>query len=108
MAYWVQADDNRLMRLTRRQPTQMPGMFTRREVVDYYCLRTGRTVTGRTLDLGADKADNTGLALRDEPNPALGGKISGHGILVVHVLSRRSRRIASALQTGKRAASATA
>ena len=33
---------------------------------------TGRTVTVRTLDLGADKADNTGLALRDEPNPALG------------------------------------
>ena len=33
---------------------------------------TGRTVTIRTLDLGADKADKTGLALRNEPNPALG------------------------------------
>ena len=33
---------------------------------------TGRSVTIRTLDLGADKADRTGLALRDEPNPALG------------------------------------
>jgi len=33
---------------------------------------TGRTVTIRTLDLGADKADGTGLALRNEPNPALG------------------------------------
>lgn len=33
---------------------------------------TGRTVTIRTLDLGADKADQTGLALRHEPNPALG------------------------------------
>ena len=33
---------------------------------------TGRTVTFRTVDLGADKADRTGLALRDEPNPALG------------------------------------
>src|SRR5688572_8369164 len=33
---------------------------------------TGRAVTIRTLDLGADKADRTGLALRDEPNPALG------------------------------------
>ncbi|MFK3651203.1 phosphoenolpyruvate--protein phosphotransferase [Lysobacter enzymogenes] len=33
---------------------------------------TGRAVTIRTLDLGADKADKTGLALRDEPNPALG------------------------------------
>ena len=33
---------------------------------------TGRTVTLRTLDVGADKADRTGLALTDEPNPALG------------------------------------
>ena len=33
---------------------------------------TGRTVTIRTLDIGADKADETGLALRDEPNPAMG------------------------------------
>ncbi len=33
---------------------------------------TGRTVTFRTVDLGADKADSTGLALKDEPNPALG------------------------------------
>ena len=33
---------------------------------------SGRPVTIRTLDLGADKADRTGLALRDEPNPALG------------------------------------
>lgn len=33
---------------------------------------TGRTVTIRTLDLGADKADKTGLALKNEPNPALG------------------------------------
>ncbi len=32
----------------------------------------GRPVTIRTLDLGADKADGTGVALRDEPNPALG------------------------------------
>ncbi|WP_159015470.1 phosphoenolpyruvate--protein phosphotransferase [Cognatiluteimonas profundi] len=33
---------------------------------------TGRTVTIRTLDVGADKADRTGLALPNEPNPALG------------------------------------
>jgi len=32
----------------------------------------GRPVTIRTLDLGADKADSTGLVLEDEPNPALG------------------------------------
>lgn len=33
---------------------------------------TGRMVTLRTLDLGADKADGSGLVLRGEPNPALG------------------------------------
>lgn len=33
---------------------------------------TGRTVTLRTLDVGADKADSCGLALANEPNPALG------------------------------------
>jgi phosphotransferase system enzyme I (PtsI) len=33
---------------------------------------TGRTVTIRTLDVGADKADRTGLTLTGEPNPALG------------------------------------
>ncbi|MFT4197814.1 MAG: phosphoenolpyruvate--protein phosphotransferase [Pseudoxanthomonas sp.] len=32
----------------------------------------GRPVTIRTLDLGADKADRTGLALKGEDNPALG------------------------------------
>src|SRR3546814_13323199 len=33
---------------------------------------TGRAVTIRTLDLGADKADRCGLVLASEPNPALG------------------------------------
>jgi phosphotransferase system enzyme I (PtsI) len=33
---------------------------------------TGRTVTLRTLDVGADKADRSGLALKGEDNPALG------------------------------------
>lgn len=42
MAYWVQADDDRYFRGFRRQPTHLPGMFTRKEVVEYYCGRTGR------------------------------------------------------------------
>ena len=32
----------------------------------------GRPVTIRTLDLGADKADGSGVVLASEPNPALG------------------------------------
>jgi len=44
LAYWVQADDDRLMHLLRRQPTHVPGMLTRQEVVDRYAARSGRQV----------------------------------------------------------------
>ncbi len=43
LAYWVQADDAGEFGLTRRQPTHLPGMPTRAEVVAYYCRRTGRS-----------------------------------------------------------------
>ena len=42
LAYWVQADDDRAFRKFRRQPTDVPGMLTRAEVVAYYCERSGR------------------------------------------------------------------
>jgi aminoglycoside phosphotransferase (APT) family kinase protein len=41
LAYWVHADDPWLMRLTRRQPTDAPGMLRREEVVARYLARTG-------------------------------------------------------------------
>lgn len=41
LAYWTQADDNRIMRATRRQPTHLPGMLKREEVVAYYQQKTG-------------------------------------------------------------------
>lgn len=41
MAYWVQADDDRYFRGFRRQPTHLPGMLTRDQVVEYYRDRTG-------------------------------------------------------------------
>jgi aminoglycoside phosphotransferase (APT) family kinase protein len=41
LAYWVHADDNLLLRMTRRQPTHLPGMLRREEVVAYYLERTG-------------------------------------------------------------------
>ena len=41
LAYWVQADDDFLARATRRQPTHLPGMLTRREVVAAYFERSG-------------------------------------------------------------------
>ena len=42
LAYWVQADDDRVARTTRRQPTHLPGMLTRNELVDAYFERSGR------------------------------------------------------------------
>jgi aminoglycoside phosphotransferase (APT) family kinase protein len=44
LAYWVQADDDRLMRALRRQPTDAPGMLTRQEVIEHYCERTGLAI----------------------------------------------------------------
>ena len=42
LAYWVQNDDGPLMKLSRRQPTNLDGMLTRSEVVAYYMRATGR------------------------------------------------------------------
>jgi aminoglycoside phosphotransferase (APT) family kinase protein len=43
LAYWVQADDDRFARAIRRQPSHLDGMPTRREIVEYYCRKTGRS-----------------------------------------------------------------
>ncbi|GAB1646706.1 phosphotransferase family protein [Krasilnikovia sp. MM14-A1259] len=45
LGYWVEPGDEPLMRLFRRQPTHLPGMMTREQVVAYYCARTGAAVT---------------------------------------------------------------
>jgi aminoglycoside phosphotransferase (APT) family kinase protein len=44
LAYWVQADDDAVFRSFRRQPTHVPGMLTRREVIEHYARRSGRDV----------------------------------------------------------------
>jgi aminoglycoside phosphotransferase (APT) family kinase protein len=41
LAYWVHADDDFMRRSTRRQPTHLPGMLRREEVVAYYLEKTG-------------------------------------------------------------------
>lgn len=41
LAYWVQADDDLVARAIRRQPTHLPGMWTRRQVVERYLSRSG-------------------------------------------------------------------
>ena len=41
LAYWVQADDDFMAKSTRRQPTHLNGMLTRKEVIQYYCDKMG-------------------------------------------------------------------
>jgi aminoglycoside phosphotransferase (APT) family kinase protein len=41
LAYWTQADDDATAQLARKQPSHLPGMPTRREVLAYYCDRMG-------------------------------------------------------------------
>jgi aminoglycoside phosphotransferase (APT) family kinase protein len=44
LAYWVQADDDDVIKKSRRQPTHLPGMYTRDEFVARYAERTGLEV----------------------------------------------------------------
>ncbi|PCJ45509.1 MAG: phosphotransferase family protein [Moraxellaceae bacterium] len=41
LAYWIEATDDPMMQMTRRQPTHLEGMMTRQQVVDYYCDKMG-------------------------------------------------------------------
>ena len=41
LAYWVQADDEPFRQLTRRQPTHLPGMLSRAEMIKYYGEKAG-------------------------------------------------------------------
>ena len=45
LAYWVQADDDKVFQSFRRQPTHEAGMLTRAEVVAYYGERSGLDVS---------------------------------------------------------------
>ena len=41
ISYWVEPGDDELIQLVRRQPSNVPGMLSRREFVDYYAERSG-------------------------------------------------------------------
>ena len=45
LSYWVTDDDDEFFRRFRRQPSNAPGMWSRQQVVDHYCDRTGLSVT---------------------------------------------------------------
>lgn len=60
----------------------------------------GRVVTIRTLDVGADKADRSGLALSHEPNPALGVRGVRLSLLRPEVFTTQLRAILRAAAHG--------
>ena len=45
LAYWVQADDDEFFQGFRRQPSSAAGMWTREEIVAWYCRRMGLEMT---------------------------------------------------------------
>jgi aminoglycoside phosphotransferase (APT) family kinase protein len=45
MAYWIQPDDDEEYFAIRRQPSHLPGMLTRAELVEYYASRMNVEVT---------------------------------------------------------------
>ena len=49
LAYWVEAADPAPMQALRMQPSHLPCMMTRREIVDHYAARTGRTIPDFTF-----------------------------------------------------------
>ncbi len=44
LAYWVQADDPMELQALKRQPSDVEGMMTRQEIVDYYAKKSGRKI----------------------------------------------------------------
>lgn len=45
LAYWVQADDPESLQHLRMMPTHLPGMMTRRRILDYYSVGSGLDTT---------------------------------------------------------------
>lgn len=43
LAYWVEENDDVIAHMSRRQPTHLKGMMTRKQVIEYYCQKMGLT-----------------------------------------------------------------
>jgi len=44
LAYWVEDDENFFTKSTRRQPSNLPGMLKRNEIIQYYAQQTGQEI----------------------------------------------------------------
>ncbi|MEX1142724.1 MAG: phosphotransferase family protein [Thermoleophilaceae bacterium] len=96
LAYWVEAGDDRLMHFLRRQPTHLPGMLTRREVVDRYAAATGHPTDAWPFyeAFGLFRLATIAQQIyyryhhRQTRNPAF-----RHFWIAVHYLDRRCRKV---------------
>ena len=96
LAYWVEAGDDAVARATRRQPTHLPGMLTRRELAAAYFERSGLAPRDTTFYEVYGLFRLAAIAQqiyyryhhRETRNPAF-----RHFWLVVHYLERRCRRL---------------
>ncbi len=49
LVYWIEPNDPESLKVLKKQPSDAPGMFTRREVVQYYAQQTGQKITDFTF-----------------------------------------------------------
>jgi aminoglycoside phosphotransferase (APT) family kinase protein len=96
LAYWIEPGDDIVARATRRQPTHLPGMLTRSELVDYYCDRMGLRIAGRAFYEVFGLFRLAGIVQqiyyryhhRETRNPAF-----RHFWFMAHYIDRRCRRL---------------
>jgi aminoglycoside phosphotransferase (APT) family kinase protein len=96
LAYWVQADDGLTGRLFRRQPSHLPGMPTRAQIVARYGERTGvgtdawdfYEIFGRFRLAVIAQQIYYRYHRRETRNPAF-----KHFWVAAHLLERRCRRV---------------
>ena len=90
LAYWVQEDDDEFFHAFRRQPTTAPGMWSREEVVGYYCEQMDLTVTEEAVAVlrgvravparGHRPADLLPLLPRPDQQPGVRHLRRGHDV----------------------------
>lgn len=96
LAYWVEVRDDAVARATRRQPTHLPGMLTRRELAAAYFERSGLAPRDTTFYEVYGLFRLAAIAQQiyyryhhgQTRNPAF-----RHFWLIVHYLERRCRRL---------------
>lgn len=49
LVYWIEPHDPESLKVLKKQPSDAPGMFTRKEVVQYYAEKTGRKIDDFTF-----------------------------------------------------------